>query len=142
MAALIPRSGCADNSLQRFRCCANHIGDLPAIDLNPHTLVIVPQGQSVVIEMSTEEAREFRKNVGWTAKEFDSGTLQGFDAGDGEQRLEVISGYFSAEFGSCISLFGNLCSPIIEAFTSQIISTTSSGPRWRSFPSKMSEPRR
>ena len=30
------------------------IGDLPSIDLSPHTLLIVPQGRSVVVEMPTE----------------------------------------------------------------------------------------
>ena len=93
------------------------IGDLPPIDLNPHALLIVPQGQSVVIEMSTGKRANSRRTWSGQLKSFDSGTLKGFDAGDGEPRLELISGYFSAEFGSCISLFGNLCSPIVEAFT-------------------------
>ena len=92
------------------------IGDQSAIDLNPHTLVIVPQGQSVVIEMSTERRMVPGRPWGGQTKKFDCDTLQAFDAGGAEQKLEVISGYFSAEFSSCIGLFGGVCSPIIEEF--------------------------
>lgn len=92
------------------------IGDRPAIDLNPHTLVIVPQGQSVIIEMSTERRVTQGRSLGGETKKFDCDTLQAFDSGDAGQRLEIISGYFSAEFGSCISLFGGVYSPIIEDF--------------------------
>ena len=83
------------------------IGDQPAIDLNPHTLVIVPQGQSVVIEMSTEQTRDSWESRGVVSSRSSIvARFKAFDAGDGEQRLELIIGYFSAAFGSCISLFG------------------------------------
>jgi AraC-like DNA-binding protein len=92
------------------------IGGQPPIDLKPHTLVIVPQGQSVSVEMSAERRAIWGRPWSGQVKKFERATLEKFDADEGGQRLELIVGYFSAAFGSCISLFGSLSSPIVEDF--------------------------
>ncbi len=65
------------------------IGDHPAIDLNPHTLVVFRKGNRVVVEISTQ--RRITPGRSWTGqiKKFDRGTLDGFDAGEGEQQLRA-----------------------------------------------------
>ncbi len=91
------------------------IGSQPPIDLRPHTLVIVPQG-SVSVEMSAERRAILGRPWSGQVKKFERTTLEKFDASEGGPQLELIVGYFSAAFGSCVSLFGSLSSPIVENF--------------------------
>ena len=93
------------------------IGDQPAIELRPHTLVIVPprqsfrieapNGQFAAAELATEDGR---------GRSFPAGAVRRFSAGPGEPQIIMICGYFQASYGSAIDLFAALNAPIVEQF--------------------------
>jgi AraC family transcriptional activator of mtrCDE len=94
------------------------IGDQPPIDLQPHTLIIVPQGQSFVIEAPNDRqasASSFKTlNGQWQTST--PGGLRRFVAGDDAPQIILICGYFRALYGSSIDLFAALPTPIVEQF--------------------------
>jgi AraC-like DNA-binding protein len=93
------------------------IGSDPPIDLRPHTLIIVPKGQSFVIEGPASSRASSR----WTTvdaklQNFTPGVLRKFIAGDGLPQIMLICGYFRALCGASVDLFASLPSPIAEYF--------------------------
>jgi AraC family transcriptional activator of mtrCDE len=94
------------------------IGNHPAIDLQPHTLIIVPAGQSFCIDVPADK----RPSATLTITEADArtaapGPLRRFVAGNGEPEVILICGYFRATYGASIDLFRTLSSPIVEQFS-------------------------
>jgi AraC family transcriptional activator of mtrCDE len=94
------------------------IGNHPAIDLQPHTLIIVPAGQSFCIDVAVDK----RPPATLTITEENARTLvpgapRRFVAGSGEPEVILICGYFRATYGASIDLFRTLTSPIIEHFS-------------------------
>jgi AraC-like DNA-binding protein len=94
------------------------VGDEPPIDLQPHTLIIVPSNCAVRIEASSERGAAPAKTV-----EADAATqtpsidgVPRYVAGDSEPEITLICGYFKASYGAQVDLFGALASPIIEQF--------------------------
>lgn len=93
------------------------IADQPAIELRPHTLVIVPPRQPFRIEApnvqfaATELATEDGRGRGFAA-----GTVRRFSAGAGAPQIVMICGYFQASYGAAIDLFAALKAPIVEQF--------------------------
>jgi AraC-like DNA-binding protein len=87
----------------------------PPIPISPHTLVILPPHTVVRIEvhrgsgaaLKTVESRQFP---------FEPGEIRRVVAGNGEPRVILICGYFSASYGTSIDLFARLPVPIVEKF--------------------------
>jgi AraC family transcriptional regulator, activator of mtrCDE len=90
-------------------------GQWPPILLSPHTLAVLPPRTSFKIEVDhysgsplrTVESRQFP---------FEPGKLRRVVAGDGDPRVIMICGYFSASYGASIDLFARLPVPIVEKF--------------------------
>ena len=94
------------------------VGNRPAIPLAAHTLVVVPPGQPVRIDVAGDQ--EVGAVLGtveahWRSDE-PPGTLLRVVAGDGEAKLMLICGYFRASFDTAVDLFASLSSPIVEKF--------------------------
>lgn len=93
------------------------IGNSPPIELQPHTLIIVPchrpfrieaaAGRTGVAELTTVDGRRQTASHDGIRK---------FVAGEGEPEIVLICGYFNASYGSTTDLFGALASPIVEQF--------------------------
>ncbi|MHA6646105.1 helix-turn-helix domain-containing protein [Mesorhizobium sp. A623] len=94
------------------------IGNHPPIDLQPHTLIIVPAGQSFCIEASVDTLHPATLTITEeNARTFTSGAKSKFSAGTGEPKAMLICGYFRATYGASIDLFRTLTSPIVEQFS-------------------------
>ena len=94
------------------------IGNHPPIDLQPHTLIIVPAGQSFCIEVAVDKRHPATLTITEEdARTFAPGALRRFAAGSGEPEVILICGYFRATYGASIDLFRTLTSPIVEQFS-------------------------
>jgi AraC family transcriptional activator of mtrCDE len=94
------------------------VGDQPAIDLMPHTLAIVPQGQPFLIEgPSNLPAASSWRTLEGQVQDIAPGALRKFVAGDGTPQIILICGYFRASYGATIDLFASLPSPLVEHFS-------------------------
>jgi AraC-like DNA-binding protein len=93
------------------------IGNEPAIQLHPHTLIIVPPNCPFTIEV--DEANDRRAThvsvSGSTVMELKEGVRR-YVAGQGVPQIILICGFFHASYGSCVDLFAALASPIVEQF--------------------------
>ena len=94
------------------------IGNHPPIDLQPHTLIIVPAGRSFCIEVAVDKRHPATLTITEeNARTFAPGALRRFAAGSGEPEVILICGYFRATYGASIDLFRTLTSPIVEQFS-------------------------
>jgi AraC family transcriptional activator of mtrCDE len=94
------------------------IGNHPPIDLQPHTLVIVPAGRPFSIEVSVDKRRTATLTITEeNARRFAPGAPPRFVAGNGEPEVILICGYFRATYGGSIDFFRTLESPIVEQFS-------------------------
>jgi AraC family transcriptional activator of mtrCDE len=94
------------------------IGNHPPIDLQPHTLIIVPAGQSFCIEAPVDKRHPATLTITEeNARTLAPGALCRFAAGSGEPQIILICGYFRATYGASIDLFRTLTSPIVEQFS-------------------------
>jgi len=94
------------------------IGNHPPIDLQPHTLIIVPAGHSFCVDAAVDKRRPATLTItDENARTFASGALRKFAAGSGEPEVILICGYFRATYGASIDLFRTLTSPIVEQFS-------------------------
>lgn len=94
------------------------IGNHPPIDLQPHTLIIVPAGQSFCIEAAVDKRHPETLTISEeNARTFAHGAVRRFVAGGGEPEVILICGYFRATYGASIDLFRTLTSPIVEQFS-------------------------
>lgn len=91
------------------------------IQLQPHTLVVLPAGHALHLEVpgDFESLREFGPE--YQTKEallqsFSPAELRRHVAGEAEPRLMLICGYFKATYGVTIDPFASLSSPIVEQF--------------------------
>jgi AraC family transcriptional activator of mtrCDE len=92
------------------------IGDAPPIPLAPHTLVIIPAGNSFRLEAMGDEAYGSSGAVESRTFPFVPGELRKLVAGDNQPEIILICGYFRASYGTKIDLFGLLPAPIVEMF--------------------------
>jgi AraC family transcriptional activator of mtrCDE len=90
---------------------------LPPIDLAPHTLVILPPRHAFRIEATGGQADgSALQTVESRMRTFAPGAVRRFVVGEGEPRIMMICGYYSASYGASIDLFSGLTSPIVEQF--------------------------
>jgi AraC-like DNA-binding protein len=92
------------------------IGDNPPIDVRPHTLIVVPSGCPVLIEVADRSGMLKSKTVDGRSQTTSTDGIPKFVAGDGKPEIILICGYFNASYGPSADLFGRLASPIIEQF--------------------------
>ena len=89
-----------------------------AVDLKPHTLVIVPPNSPFRIEAEgyDQAHRNFRTVDGRIAA-VSRDAVRYVKAGDGSPDVMLICGFFDAIYGSAVQLFGGLTVPIVEQFS-------------------------
>jgi AraC-like DNA-binding protein len=94
------------------------VRDQPPIDLEPHTLIVVPANSPFRIEVAHEQeaACELQTVSGMDVVKEKRGIYQ-FVAGDpGDARVNLVCGFFSAAYGPSTHLLEGLQAPIIEKF--------------------------
>jgi AraC family transcriptional activator of mtrCDE len=93
------------------------VGNREPIELQPHTLIVVPAHSSFRIEVpSRRDPRATLKTVDWRSQANEDSAVHRFVALDAEPVVMLICGYFHASYGSSTDLFGALKAPIIEQF--------------------------
>ena len=94
------------------------VGDTPPFELRPHTLVIVPPRSPFRIEsaMPTAPLRTLKVVDGREQYLAGKGELRRVAAGEGHPEIVLICGFFDAQYGSAVQLFGTLLKPIVERF--------------------------
>jgi AraC family transcriptional activator of mtrCDE len=93
------------------------VGNGQPIELQPHTLVILPANTLFRIEVpSRHGARATWKTVHGRSQVFAQGAIRRYVATDAEPVIMLICGYFHASYGSSTDLFGALATPLIEQF--------------------------
>jgi AraC-like DNA-binding protein len=93
------------------------VGNGEPIELQPHTLIILPANTLFRIEVpSRHGARAIWKTVHGRSQAFAHGAVRRYVATDAEPVIMLICGYFHASYGSSTDLFGALTAPLIEQF--------------------------
>ncbi|TDY26654.1 AraC family transcriptional activator of mtrCDE [Paraburkholderia sp. BL6665CI2N2] len=93
-----------------------HIAGAGTVPLTPHTLLIVPAGHSLKLEVPTKQAGIAPTVVPGREHKQVVDSISRFRAGNVEPMTVMICGYFRASFGASINLFGTLSTPIVEQF--------------------------
>jgi len=94
------------------------VRDQPPVDLEPHTLIVVPANSPFRIEVAHEQevAGELQTVSGMDVVKEKRGIHQ-FVAGDpGDARVNLVCGFFRAAYGPVTDLLEGLQTPIIEKF--------------------------
>ena len=101
-----------------------------SVDLEPHTLVIVPPNSPFTIEVPGDRQRpEDLQTVSAMDVVEKKNEIYQFVAGDAlEAQINLVCGFFRASYGQTTDLFGELNEPIIEKFGPE----AQIGPRLRS----------
>jgi len=89
--------------------------DQRRIQLRPHTLVVLPAGQALHLEVPGDLGSDYRMKES-QLQSFAPEESRRHVAGDAEPRLMLICGYFRATYGVTIDPFASLSSPIVEQF--------------------------
>jgi AraC-like DNA-binding protein len=93
------------------------VGKGEPIELQPHTLVILPANSLFRIEVpSRRDPHATWKTVDGRSQAFAQGAVRRYVATDAEPVIMLICGYFHASYGSSTDLFGALTSPLVEQF--------------------------
>jgi len=97
------------------------VGEMPPIELTPHTLAILPPGRPFRLEAANNRGQFINLTHVDYKPQFKPGSLQQrFVAGDANTpEIVLICGYFKASYGSSIDVFGHLNSPIVESFAAK-----------------------
>lgn len=91
----------------------------PAIELSPHTLVIMPSDRYFHIEVPPKDTESrVSKEVDGRWESFSPGEIRRFVAGEDGPQLMLICGYFQASYCTSVNLFSTLTVPIVEQFDS------------------------
>lgn len=96
------------------------IGDKTAVDLEPHTLIIIPavipfrlENRAAKVPLRVVDGRLH------SSKETEKGVVPRFSAGDEADALILVCGFFRAFYGSTVELFASLSAPIVERFDAE-----------------------
>jgi AraC-like DNA-binding protein len=92
------------------------IGQNPPVEIQPHTLIIVPSNCPFRIEAPSVTDTVARIAVDGRRQTISKDGVRRFVAGEGKPDIILICGYFRAKFGTSTDLFGTLSSPIVERF--------------------------
>jgi AraC family transcriptional activator of mtrCDE len=93
------------------------VGNGTPIELQPHTLIILPAKSLFRIEVPTRrDSRVTWKTIDGRSQVFAPGAIRRYVATDAEPVIMLICGYFHASYGSSTDLFGALTAPLVEQF--------------------------
>jgi AraC family transcriptional activator of mtrCDE len=93
------------------------VGDGDAIELRPHTLIVVPTNCPFRIEVPLHgDPLATLKTVDGRAQVHGGSGVHRYIAKDGAPDVILICGFFHASYGTSTDLFGGLKAPIIEQF--------------------------
>lgn len=93
------------------------VGNGDAIELRPHTLIVVPTNCPFRIEVPSRRDPLARlKAVDGRAQVHPGNGVHRYIAKDGAAEIVLICGFFHASYGRSTDLFGGLASPIVEQF--------------------------
>lgn len=93
------------------------VRDGDAVELRPHTLIVVPANSPFRIEVeSRRDPRAALKVVDGRAQVRPGRGVHRFVADDGTPDLILICGFFHASYGGSTDLFARLAAPIVEQF--------------------------
>lgn len=97
------------------------VGEMPPIELKPHTLVILPPGRPFRLEAANSRGQFTNlTHVDYKAQFKPGSILQRLVAGDANTpEIVLICGYFKASYGSSIDVFDGMNGPIVESFTAK-----------------------
>jgi AraC family transcriptional activator of mtrCDE len=97
------------------------VGEMPPIELKPHTLVILPPGRPFRLEAANSRGQFTNlAHVDYKAQVKSGALLQRLVAGDANSpEIVLICGYFKASYGSSIDVFDRMNGPIVESFTAE-----------------------
>jgi AraC-like DNA-binding protein len=96
------------------------VGEMPPIELRPHTLVILPPGRPFRLEAANSRGLFTNLTQVDYKAQLKLGIQQRFVAGDANApEIVLICGYFKASYGSSIDVFDGMNSPIVESFTAK-----------------------
>jgi len=97
------------------------VGEMPPIELKPHTLVILPPGRPFRLEAANGRGQFTNlAHVDYKAQVKSGALLQRLVAGDANSpEIVLICGYFKASYGSSIDVFDRMNGPIVESFTAE-----------------------
>lgn len=89
------------------------------IDLEPHTLIVVPNNSAFKIEVADEVRNEEElKTINWQEVIKKKCDIYEFVAGNAQTaEVNLVCGFFKASYGQTTDLFTGLQSPIIEQFS-------------------------
>jgi AraC family transcriptional regulator, activator of mtrCDE len=87
----------------------------PPVLLSPHTLAVLPPRTALKIEVDHDSGSPLR-TVESRQFPFEPGKVRRVVAGNGDPRVILICGYFSASYGGSIDLFARLPVPLVEKF--------------------------
>ena len=94
------------------------IGDGEAIEVAPHTLIIVPPNSPFRIEVpNVQNPNALLRLVKGKLPVSGNENVRLFVAGEGEPVLILFCGYFYASYGWSTDIFENLAAPIVEKFS-------------------------
>jgi AraC family transcriptional activator of mtrCDE len=93
------------------------VADQPAIELLPHTMVVIPPRHPFRIEVTSDAApASDLQTVDGSVEALPPDSLRRFVAGEGEPKVVLICGYFQATYGTSMELFDKLGPVIVEQF--------------------------
>ena len=97
------------------------VGEMPPIELSPHTLVILPPCRPFRLEAANSQGQFTNlTHVDCKAQLKPGSALQRFVAGDANTpEIVLICGYFKASYGSSIDVFDRINNPIVESFAAK-----------------------
>jgi AraC family transcriptional activator of mtrCDE len=97
------------------------VGEMPPIELKPHTLVILPPGRPFRLEAANSRGQFTNlTHVDCKAQIKPNAPQQRFVAGDANTpEIVLICGYFKASYGSSIDVFDRMNGPIVESFAAK-----------------------
>jgi len=97
------------------------VGEMPPIELKPHTLVILPPGRPFRLEAANSRGQFTNlAHADYKAQVKSGSLLQRLVAGDANTpEIVLICGYFKASYGSSIDVFDRMNGPIVEFFTAE-----------------------
>jgi AraC family transcriptional activator of mtrCDE len=97
------------------------VGEMPPIELKPHTLVILPPGRPFRLEAANSRGQFTNlTHVDYKAQVKPGALLQRMVAGDANMpEIVLICGYFKASYGSSIDVFDRMNGPIVESFSAK-----------------------
>jgi len=95
------------------------IGDLPPIELRPHTLIVVRPNSPFCIEAAGDRGYADLRTVEGRGQAQAGAAVRRFVAVNGPPDLALVCGYFRASYGACADIFENLSVPIVEQFRTE-----------------------